>query len=182
MANVEKPKQANGGQQQPQQTQQPGRELARNERMPMAQRDPFEMMRDFMVDPFRAMREMMRMDRSWRPDFEVHETDDAYVIRADVPGLSADDLDITVTGNELQIAGKRDAREQRGEGRYHTYERSYGSFVRTFELSDAIDRDRIDCKLDNGVLELQLPKRPEAARQRKKIEINKSGGAGKTSH
>ena len=194
MANVEKHKQdrPNGGQQLQRTEQKP--EMVRAERSPVATRDPFELMRDFMRldpfrsdwlfrDPFREMREMMRdfwagapegRERVWRPDFEVRETDNEYIVRGDVPGLAAEALDVTVTGDRLQISGKREQTQDKEEGQYKTYERAYGSFARSFEIPDEVDADKIQCKLDNGVLEVVLPKKPGLKPARRKIEI-KSG-------
>lgn len=196
MANVEKPKQKPDGNQQLQRREPP--ELARTERMPAALREPLDLVRDFMRwdpfralrsglmrDPFRDMRELMRdvmswepeyREVAWRPDFEIRETDNDYVIRADVPGLSAEDLEVTVSGNQLQISGKRERKEEKTEGMYQTYERAYGSFTRTFELPDSVDADKIRSELKNGVLEVVIPKKPGAEPARRKIEI-KSGGA-----
>lgn len=196
MANVEKPKQKPDGNQQLQRREPP--ELARAERMPAALREPLDLVRDFMRwdpfralrsglmrDPFRDMRELMRdmmswepeyREVAWRPDFEIRETDNDYVIRADVPGLSAEDLEVTVSGNQLQISGKRERKEEKTEGMYQTYERAYGSFTRTFELPDSVDADKIRSELKNGVLEVVIPKKPGAEPARRKIEI-KSGGA-----
>ena len=193
MANVEKPKQEknNGGQQLQRTEQKP--ELVRSERAPLAMRDPFELMRDFMRwdpfrsdwlfrDPFREMRDMMRgmwagaPERTWRPDFEVRETDDAYIVRGDVPGLVADDIDVSVAGDRLQISGKREQKEEKEEGEYRTYERAYGSFTRAFEIPDEVEADHIQCKLDNGVLEVVLPKKPGTKPSKRKIEIKSGRG------
>jgi HSP20 family protein len=127
------------------------------------------------LDPFRLMREVMGFDpwrafdafgqgglSTWAPEFEVKETDDAYVIRADVPGVEEDDLDISVTGNRLVISGHRDA-EERDEGdNYFTYERSYGTFTRAFTLPQDVDAENVKADLKKGVLQLTVPKRAES--------------------
>jgi len=146
--------------------------------------DPFRS--DFPTrDPFREMQRMMsevmrdfwqpsleRGERPWHPDFEVRETDDEYVVRADVPGLTADDLDVSASGNSLQIAGKREHREDKDEGEYRMRQRAYGSFSRTFEIPDEVDADQIQCKLEHGVLEVVLPKKPDAKSRKRKIAIS----------
>ena len=197
MANLEKQKHENknNGDQQLQRREE-SNEIARTERMPAVRRDSFELMRDFMRmdpfrdflmrDPFRDMRDMMRAfweqpergERAWRPDFEVRETDDGYIVTGDLPGLAAEDLEVSVTGNRLQISGKREHETKQEQGEYRTYERAYGSFRRSFDLSDDIDADKISCKLDNGVLEVVLPKKEGAKTPRRKIEIR----SGKESH
>lgn len=173
----------------------PKTEIARTEGTPLARRDPFELMSEFMRrdpfrsdwlwrDPVREMRELMRdfgtgfpesRERAWRPDFEVRETDDAYIVTGDVPGLAADDLDLTVSGNTLEISGKREQKEEKEQGGYRTYERAYGSFLRTFAIPDEVAADQIQSKLDSGVLEVVLPKKPEAKQPKRKIAIKSRG-------
>jgi len=148
--------------------------------------DPF---RAFgMSDPFRRMREMMGMDpfgemaggfpsmsRSFMPDLEVRETKDSYVICADLPGLTEDNLNVDVTGNRLTISGKREE-EQRDEGdRYWAYERSFGSFTRSFVLPEGTQPEQIDARLNHGVLEVRIPK--VKAEEAKRIPV-RGGGAG----
>jgi HSP20 family protein len=134
-------------------------------------RDPFQLMRDLLVEPFRTG----GREAAWNPCFEVRETDDAFVFRADIPGLRNEDIDISLIGNQLQISGKREQEQQQDEGRYHTYERAYGSFARVFALPDSADVDNIRAELSNGVLTLSVPKKPGSAPQRRKIQV----GAGK---
>ena len=94
--------------------------------------DPFR--RLLSRDPFAEVASMMPTTGPFVPDMEVREAKDAYVICADLPGMREEDLQIDVSGNRLTISGKREE-EQREEGeRYYTYERSYGSFNRSFTL------------------------------------------------
>ena len=140
-------------------------------RSDLAMRGPFRVMRDLMQDLMALPMLAGRHELAWRPEFEVHETDDTYVIRADVPGLNAEDLEVSVVADRLQISGRREQKQERGEGTYHAFERSYGSFVRTFDLPDTIDIDKIRCDLSSGVLEIVLPRKQGAAPARRKIEI-----------
>ncbi|HEX3474802.1 MAG TPA: HSP20 family small heat-shock protein [Kofleriaceae bacterium] len=137
-------------------------------------RDPFQLMRDLLVEPFRALGG--RRDAAWNPGFEIRETDDAFVFRADMPGVRNEDLEISMIGNQLQITGKREQEQQQDEGRYHTYERAYGSFARVFALPDSADVDSIRAELSNGVLTLSVPKKPGSAPQRRKVQIGSGGG------
>lgn len=132
-------------------------------------------------DPFRVMNELMRWDpfrgegpiglaQVFEPRVEVHEDADAYVISADLPGVDEQDLDLTVRGYELTIAGKRESERREGDATYHVYERSYGSFHRTFRLPDGIDPDHAEAALKNGVLTVRLPKRPEAKPRKISLE------------
>ena len=134
--------------------------------------DPLRLMRDMMSwDPFREIAPSLagREISGFVPDFDVKETKDAYVFKADLPGVKEKDLEITVTGNRLTVSGKREAEEREEGENYFTFERSYGSFSRTFTLPEGVDGDAIDAKLEGGVLTLRAPKRPEV--QPKRISI-----------
>jgi HSP20 family protein len=111
----------------------------------------------------------------FQPRFDVKETDNAYVFKADLPGVDEKDLDISLTGNRLTISGKREHEEKRDDERYFAYECSYGSFTRSFTLPEGIDADHVEADMKNGVLMLTVPKRPET--QPKKISVG--GGANK---
>ena len=164
---------------QPQQAQRG--ELVRRDPFDLLARDPFQLL---MRDPFQLMRDMLEPFRAlgggreaaWNPGFEIRETDDAFVFRADMPGVRSDDLDISMIGNQLQISGKREQEQQQDEGRYHTYERAYGSFARVFALPDSADVDNIRAELTSGVLTLSVPKKPGSAPQRRKIQIGSGAG------
>lgn len=141
--------------------------------------DPFRMMRNMLRwDPFREMTQLWPEERmsSFMPAFEVKETKDAYVLRADIPGVKESDLEVTITGNRLTIGGKRDAEKQEKHDTYYLYERSYGSFTRSFTLPPGIDANAVAANLDKGVLTVTVGKKPEV--QAKKIAI--SGEKGKS--
>jgi HSP20 family protein len=124
-------------------------------------------------DPFREMTPFLPEERlAFDPDFEVKETKDGYVFKADVPGIKESDLSVSLTGNRLSITGKRDAeKEDKGET-YYTYERSYGSFSRSFTLPDGVNASALHADLRDGVLSIMLPKMPEAVA--KKIPITQA--------
>ncbi|MFP2896619.1 Hsp20/alpha crystallin family protein [Corallococcus sp. 4LFB] len=153
------------------------RELARSEQS----WDPFAQMHELLqTDPMALLRKMVPGgEEGWSlaPDFDVKETQDAYVFKADLPGVKQEDLDVSVTGQRLIISGKRDE-EKREEGeRYFTYERSHGGFSRTFTVPEGVDVDRVSAELKDGVLVLRIPKRAEA--QSKRIPIGGGGAKGK---
>lgn len=168
---------------QPQQAQRPDLvrrdtlDLLARDPFQLLRRDPFQLMRDLLVEPFRTL--TGGRDATWNPGFEIRETDDAFVFRADIPGLRPDDLEISLVGNQLQISGAREQEQQQDEGRYHTYERAYGSFTRVFALPDSVDTDNIRAELTSGVLTLSIPKKPGATQQRRKIQVG-SGEGGKS--
>jgi HSP20 family protein len=129
-------------------------------------RDPYSLARELLGwDPF------TRPVSAFTPAFEVKETTDAFVIKADVPGVEEKELDIAVHNGTLTVSGAR-AAEQRKDGEsYALYERQYGSFSRSFALPETADGERVDAKLANGVLTLTIAKRVEA--KPRKIEIRK---------
>jgi HSP20 family protein len=152
----------------------PWQQLARDP-FDLFMRDPFQLMREMMTNPFRMFSLSpwggMGRDAGWNPQFEVRETEDAFVFKADVPGIRDEDLEITLTGNQLQISGKREYEQEQNEGRFHTFERSYGSFSRSFQLPESADLDNIRSDLKGGELTLVVPKQPGASPQRRKIQV-----------
>lgn len=131
-------------------------------------RDPFSVARELLSwDPFFGNRPMT----AFAPAFEVKETSDAFIVKADLPGVAEQDLDISVHNNVLTISGSRQAEERREGESYALYERQFGSFTRGFSLPDMADGERIEAKLDNGVLTLSIAKKSEA--KPKKIALKK---------
>jgi len=138
--------------------------------------EPFRLMRDLMSwDPFAEMfPAASRFEAaSFAPRFEVKETKDAYVFKADLPGIEEKDLDLTLTGNRLTVSGKREAEERHESETYYAYERSYGSFSRSFTLPEGADFEHCEADLKSGVLTVSVPKRPE--HQPKKISLKAIG-------
>jgi len=107
------------------------------------------------------------------PRFEVKETEHSYVFKADLPGIDEKDLDISLTGNRLTVSGKRESEERQENERFYAYERSYGTFSRSFTLPEGADIDHADADLKSGVLTISLPKRPE--HQPRKISLKTIG-------
>ena len=102
----------------------------------------------------------------------MKETKDAYLFKADLPGVKDEDLDISLTGNRLTVSGHREE-EKRDEGdRYYAFERSYGTFSRSFTLPEGVDTEHANAELKDGVLTISLSKRPEV--KPKKIEVAKA--------
>jgi HSP20 family protein len=134
--------------------------------------DPFRLMRDMLRwDPFREMAPYQWPEErvAFTPSFEVKETREAYLFKADVPGVKEPDLEVHLVKNRLTIQGKREAEKQDKDDSYFMYERSYGSFSRSFTLPDGIDSDHLKAELKDGVLTVVLPKAPEV--KPKKIAV-----------
>ena len=102
---------------------------------------------------------------------DIYETDDAFVVKAFVPGVSPDHLDITMQQNTLTIKAEQPVEQQEGV-RYYLRERTGGTWLRSFELPAAIDSEHIDARLENGVLWLTLPKAPEAKPHKVQIKAS----------
>ncbi len=133
--------------------------------------DPYRAMREMLRwDPFREMAPILSYERNvWAPKFDVTENPEAFVFKADIPGVKEKDVEITLTGNRLQINGKREVEVEEKKDTYYTYEREFGTFTRTFTLPDGIDTEHAKSDLKEGVLTLVIPKLPAAIA--KKIPI-----------
>ena len=109
----------------------------------------------------------------WGLPLDVIEKDDAYVVKASVPGINPDELEITFTDNILTIKGEvKSDDEVKEDSHYHMRERRYGSFSRSISLGSRIEGDKIDAHYENGVLILTLPKSEEV--KPKRIQIHPS--------
>ncbi len=138
--------------------------------------DPFERMRDILSwDPLLAFESRKsELERAtFSPAFEVKETGDAILFSADMPGVQESDLEVSVQGNRLSISGKRESEKTEDTDRYYAYERSYGSFSRSFTLPDDVNPDAASAELKEGVFKLRLPKKAEVKAHKIKL-----GGAG----
>jgi HSP20 family protein len=135
--------------------------------------DPWRTMRALLAwDPFREMAPFQAIDErtpALSPAFDVKETKEAYLFKADVPGIQDKDIEVTMTGNRLDVSGKRDQEKEDKTDRYYTYERNYGSFTRSFTLPEGVDVEKLRATLESGVLTITLPKKPEV--QPKKIAV-----------
>ena len=106
---------------------------------------------------------------TWAPPMDVVKNDTEIRIRAELPGLSEEEVEITVENNRLSLKGEKKLENEENAGHYRRLESRYGSFHRTFGLPNLVDQDAIDANFRNGVLEIVLPK-VEAA-QPKKIAV-----------
>src|SRR5688572_28655909 len=112
--------------------------------------------------------------RRWIPAMDLVETDDHFVLRADLPGLAEDDVSIELEDNVLTVSGERKSAREEGKEGYHRVERAYGTFSRALTLPDGVDADAIDASFDRGVLEVRVPK-PEQRKPRR-VAISVGGG------
>jgi HSP20 family protein len=103
--------------------------------------------------------------RRWIPAMDLVETDDHYVLRADLPGLSDDDVNIQLEDNVLTISGERNAQHETEQQSNYRLERAFGSFARSLTLPEGVDPGGVQANFDRGVLEIGIPK-PEQKRPR----------------
>jgi HSP20 family protein len=106
----------------------------------------------------------------WTPAVDIHETNDSYVVKADLPGVNKDDIHVDIRDNTLTIRGEKKYEEKVSKDNYVRTERAYGTFLRSLILPQNVDADKIEAKYKDGVLELTIPKKEEA--KPKQIEIN----------
>ena len=130
---------------------------------------------------FPSLRRMFDIEPAWRSSFsfsapaiDMSEDDKAYKISAELPGINAKDVDISVSGDTLVLRGEKRQEKEEKDKNYHFSERAYGSFQRAFELPASVDRDRVAADFSQGVLTITLPKRAEAQKPTKKIEVRSS--------
>lgn len=130
--------------------------------------DPFRMMRDMLRwDPFQEMRPLVGAEMSaFAPAFDVKETKESFVFKADLPGIKEQDVEVTTTGNRLTVTGKRESEKEEKDDRYYAYERSFGTFTRAFTLPDHADTAHVKAELKNGELTIVIPKVPAAVAKR----------------
>jgi HSP20 family protein len=108
--------------------------------------------------------------RRWIPPMDLAETDEEFVLRADLPGLEEDDLKIEVKGSVLTISGEREAEHEDSGRGFHRVERSFGRFSRSLDLPEGIDPAAVKARFDRGVLEVRFPKPAEAQPTEVQIE------------
>lgn len=105
----------------------------------------------------------------WSPSVDISETKDDFVVKAELPGLEAKDVNVSISGDVLTIKGEKKAEEEEKDEHYHCVERYAGSFQRVFQLPSGVKADKIEANFDKGVLKVTLPKVEEA--QKKEIEV-----------
>ena len=116
-------------------------------------------------------------ERGWAPAIEVFEKEDKFVVKAELPGMKEEDIDVSVVGDTLTIKGERKAETEVKEEDYYCCERSYGSFSRSIALPSTVDASKIEASYEDGVLEVSLPKATEA--KPKKVTVSAKKKAGK---
>ncbi|MCG5055084.1 MAG: Hsp20 family protein [Myxococcales bacterium] len=121
-------------------------------------------------DPFKAMEEFFGRESlsapaqklaAFVPAVEVKENAEAYLVKADLPGIKQENVKVTLTGNVLRIEGHREEEKREDKQHFHVTERSYGTFSRAFALPEGTNADAVVAEMKDGVLSISIPKRPE---------------------
>jgi HSP20 family protein len=120
-------------------------------------------------------------ERGWAPAIEVFEKGDKFVIKAEVPGMKEEDVDVSVVGDTLTIRGEKKAESEVSEEDYYCCERSYGSFFRSIALPSTVDAKKIEASYEDGVLEVTLSKAAEVKPKKVPISAKKVTSAKKPS-
>jgi HSP20 family protein len=116
--------------------------------------------------------------RRWLPAMDLAETEDEFVLRADLPGISEQDVNIELEDNVLTVSGERKGEHEEKREGVHRVERAYGSFSRSLTLPEGVNPESIKASFDKGVLTVHIPKPEE--RKPRKVAISVGGGKQKT--
>jgi HSP20 family protein len=124
-------------------------------------------------------RRIPTMEMGWAPAIDVFEKEDKFVVKAELPGMKEEDIDISVVGDTLTIKGERKAEGEVEEEDYCYCERSYGSFSRSIAIPSNVDAKKIEANYNDGVLEVSLPKTPEVKPKKISVSAKKKTKASK---
>jgi len=142
---------------------------------------PFEEMEKRFEEFFR--RPFSLLGPSWFPSLRLHELEEIsptvdifeegndVVVKAELPGLKKEDIDVNITGDKITISGEKKKEEKIEKKDYYRVERSYGSFTRSFSMPTEVQTDQAKANFKDGVLEVRIPKTEEARKKEKKIQI-----------
>jgi len=111
---------------------------------------------------------------NWMPTTDIFETKDNLIIKAELPGMEMKDINVEIENNVLTIQGERKFEEKTEEKGFQRFERAYGKFVRTFTLPPGVNPDKIVATYNNGILELDLPKKEEAKPKNVHVDVKKA--------
>jgi len=120
-----------------------------------------------------AAEPVFRREMTWAkmPAVDVVESEKVYEITADLPGMDEKNIEVKVADGVLSVKGEKQEEKEEKKKNYYLQERSFGSFQRSFELPESVDPDKIEARFKKGVLTVTLPKRPEAQKPAKQIEV-----------
>ena len=114
----------------------------------------------------------VRSKTNWSPPVDVKETDDSFTLTADIPGLTKKEVNVNVSDGIVSISGERKFENEKENDNYHYRERQYGSFLRTFNLPETVNEEKITANFKNGILSIELPKQEVALPKERQIKIS----------
>ena len=144
--------------------------------MELVPRRPFEMLNSSRKELerlwdrfFRETPSMGALTEEWLPSIDISETRKNFIVKAELPGLDAKDVKVSLSGDFLTIKGEKKKEEEEKDEHHHYIERYSGSFQRSFQLPTSVKADKVEATFDKGVLKVTIPKAEEA--EKKEIEI-----------
>jgi len=132
--------------------------------------DPFGSLRLFEDAVTRLMSEP-RTSRPWSPAVDIVETEDELIVKADLPDVRLEDIDVRVENGTLSLKGERKFEKELADKGYHRIERSYGSFMRSFSVPSSVDTEKVSADYKSGVLTVTLPKKEAAKPKQVKVAV-----------
>jgi len=117
-------------------------------------------------------RGLVRFTDEWSPTVDISETGDEVIVKAEVPGMTKEDISVFLQDNVLTLRGEKKQEKEEKEKTFHRVERSYGSFVRSFTLPTLVQADKVKAAYKDGVLQITLPKAEEVKPKEISISVN----------
>ncbi len=149
-----------------------GKEMVRSEGQPTwPLRDIDKWFDDFFMRPLAIPRTRMMAMPEIMPDVDIFESDGDVVLKAELPGMKKEDIEVTLSDGTITISGEKKQEEEVKKKDYYKVERSYGSFCRTFSLPAEVKADKVKSTFKDGVLEVRMPKSEEAKSKEVKVTI-----------
>lgn len=146
--------------------------------MPVVKYNPFADLEDFPAglrlfqDSINRLFSDQNTARPWAPPVDIFETDNELVLKADLPDVKMQDIDIQIENGTLTLKGERKFEKDEKNKGFHRIERSYGSFVRYFTLPETVNTENVQAEYQNGVLVITLPKKEVAKPKTVKVQVN----------
>jgi len=149
------------------------KDLQRQDPISGLQQEMNRLFEDFFEQPYALSRlsEESGLQSSFSPSVDISETDEEIRVAVELPGMDPENIEVSYTGNALTISGEKQTEREQQEEHFYRKERSYGSFRRSIPLPGTIREEDVEASFKNGVLQIQLPKSPEARERASRIEI-----------
>jgi HSP20 family protein len=145
--------------------------------MPVTKYNPFADLEDFPTG-LRLFQDTVNRflsepgTRPWTPAVDIYETENELVLKADLPEVASQDVEIKIENGNLSLRGERKFQKNEEQKGFHRIERSYGTFVRYFSLPETVDAEKVGAHFHNGVLTITLPKKEVAKPRTIKVQVN----------